>query len=366
MKKPVRVLQVVGILNCGGAESMIMNLYRNIDREKIQFDFIVHTNEKGMYDGEVEELGGKIFHCPQFSGKNLVAYRKWWRKFFQEHPEYHILHSHIRSCAALYFSIAPQFGVKTIIHSHSTSNGEGLQALVKNLMQLPLRYQADYLMTCSKRAGIWLYGEKACNSSKYVFLPNAVDVEKYQMNDVIREQYRKDLNVEDKLVFGHIGRFHESKNHPFLLKTFAEIHKKNPDTVLLLIGDGELRGMIEETIKALHIEKSVLLLGLRRDVANLLQAIDVLLFPSVWEGLPVTVIEAQAAGVPCIISDHITTDVDITELVHRLPITDSAKWAELALSGLDRKDVCQNVKESGFDVKESAKKLTTFYEGMIE
>ncbi len=366
MRKPVRVLQVVGILNCGGAESMIMNLYRNIDREKVQFDFVVHTKEEGMYDNEVGNLGGKIYHCPRFSGKNLIAYLNWWKIFFQQHPEYQILHSHIRSCAAIYFSIASKFDVKTIIHSHSTSNGEGIQALIKNIMQLPLRYQADYLMACSKRAGIWLYGKKACNSSKYIFLPNAVDVESYRMNEKLRNRYRQELNISEKLVFGHIGRFHESKNHPFLLKSFAKIHAKNPDTILLLIGDGELRGMIEATVKELQIEDAVVLLGLRRDVAELLQAIDVLLFPSVWEGLPVTVIEAQAAGVPCIISDQITTDVDITELVHRLPITDSEKWAELALSGLERKDVCQKVKESGFDVRESAEKLATFYEGIIE
>ena len=365
MAEPVRILQVVGILNCGGAESMIMNLYRNIDREKVQFDFIVHANEEGMYDQEVKELGGEIYHCPRFTGRNIISYRKWWRKFFEEHPEYRILHSHMRSCAALYFSIASKAGVKTIIHSHSTSNGAGIQALVKNVMQLPLRYQADYLMACSNRAGIWLYGEKACNSNKYVFLPNAVDVEKYRMNEVIREQYRNNLNLENKLVFGHVGRFHESKNHPFLLKVFAEINKENPNAVLILIGDGELRGMIEETIKNLDLEKSVILLGLRRDVGELLQAIDVLLFPSVWEGLPVTVIEAQAAGVPCIISDNITKDVDITELVHRLPITDEKKWKDLALSGMHRKDVSEKVKESGFDVKESAKMLAAFYEEII-
>ena len=365
MTKPVRVLQVVGILNCGGAESMIMNLYRNIDREKVQFDFIVHSNEEGMYDREVKALGGMIYHCPRFSGKNLTVYRKWWKCFFQEHPEYQVLHSHMRSYAALYFPIASKFGIKTIIHSHSTSNGDGIQALVKNVMQMPLRYQADYLMACSQIAGIWLYGEKACNSSKYVFLPNAVDVEKYKMNDVIRSQYRKELGVEEKLVFGHIGRFHESKNHPFLLKVFAEIYKKNKNAVLLLIGDGELRGMVEETIKELQIGEAVILLGLRRDVAELLQAIDMLLFPSVWEGLPVTVIEAQAAGVPCIISDNITTDVDITELVHRLPITDTTNWEKLALSGLQKKDVSEEVKQSGFDVKESAKMLQTFYEKII-
>ena len=365
MTKPLRILQVVGILNCGGAESMIMNLYRSMDREEVQFDFIVHTNEEGMYDKEVNELGGKIYHCPKFSGKNIISYRNWWKKFFKEHPEYKILHSHIRSCASIYFTIAARFGVKTIIHSHSTSNGEGFSSIVKKILQFPLRYHADYLMACSKKAGIWLYGERACNSEKYIFLPNAVDLEKYQIDEQLRKTYRTDLGLEGKIVYGHIGRFHESKNHPFLLETFAKIHNENENTILLLIGDGELRDMVEETIQKYNLENSVILLGLRRDVDKLLQAIDVLLFPSVWEGLPVTVIEAQAAGVPCIISDNITTDVDVTELVHRLPITDTTKWKELALSGLQRIDVSSKVKDSGFDVKESAKKLALFYKKIV-
>ena len=366
MAEPLRILQIVGILNCGGAESMIMNLYRNIDRERVQFDFIVHTNEEGMYDKEVYELGGKIYHCPKFSGKNIVSYRHWWINFFREHPEYKVLHSHIRSCASVYFSIASKFGVKTIIHSHSTSNGEGFSSVVKKVLQFPLRYQADYLMACSKKAGIWLYGNRACNSEKYFFLPNAVDLEKYHINEQIRQEYRQLFGLGENLVFGHVGRFHESKNHPFLLETFAKIHRENENTILLLIGDGELRGMIEETVKRYGLEKAIVLLGLRRDVDNLLQAMDVLLFPSVWEGLPVTVIEAQAAGVPCIISDNITTDVDVTELVYRLPINDTIKWKDLALSGLQRKDVSDKVKESGFDVKESARMLASFYEKIVQ
>ena len=221
-------------------------------------------------------------------------------------------------------------------------------------------------MACSKKAGIWLYGNRACNSEKYFFLPNAVDLEKYHINEQIRQEYRQLFGLGENLVFGHVGRFHESKNHPFLLETFAKIHRENENTILLLIGDGELRGMIEETVKRYGLEKAIVLLGLRRDVDNLLQAMDVLLFPSVWEGLPVTVIEAQAAGVPCIISDNITTDVDVTELVYRLPINDTIKWKDLALSGLQRKDVSDKVKESGFDVKESARMLASFYEKIVQ
>lgn len=366
MAVPVRILQVVGILNCGGAESMIMNLYRNIDREHVQFDFVVHSDAEGMYDSEVKELGGEIYHCPKFRINNLKAYRNWWEKFFQEHPQYKVLHSHVRSCATVYFSSAKKYGVKTIIHSHSTSNGEGVSAVVKNVMQYPLRYQADCMLACSQKAGEWLYGKKACKSKRYVFLPNAVDIEKYQPNESMRKRYRTEYHLDEYVIYGHIGRFHESKNHPFLLDVFAQIHEKNENTRLLLIGDGELREMVEKKIKELKIQDSVILLGLRRDIAELLQAIDVLLFPSVWEGLPVTVIEAQAAGVPCIISDNITTDVDITDLVKRLPITNTEKWVELGLSELKRKNVCQEVKKSGFDVKESAMMLTKLYEKMIE
>lgn len=358
---PIRVLHILNAMNRGGAESMVMNLYRAVDRSIIQFDFIVHSEKKGEFNDEIEQLGGKIYVCPKFKGHNIFQYKLWWETFFREHKEYRILHSHIRSCASLYIPVAKKHGLKTIIHSHSTSNGKGFKSLAKKILQYPLRYQADYLVACSKEAGEWLFGKAYLRRGKYMIIPNAVDVKKFSLNENVRNDYRKQLGVEGKIVFGNVGRFHESKNHMFLLDVFSEIHRRNGNTVLMLVGDGYLRSVIENRIHQLGLDNSVILTGTRSDVPNLMQAMDVFLFPSLWEGLPVTLVEAQAAGLPCLVSDRITTDADISNLIHRLSIDDVSKWADLALSPLERHDVSQAIKSSGFDISKSVNFLTEFY-----
>jgi len=358
----IRVLHVLGGLNLAGAETMVMNLYRAVDRAKIQFDFIIHTSEKQVYEDEISVLGGKIYRFPQFEGKNLIQVVKNWNHFFLEHPEYRILHSHVRSYASIYIPIAQKHGVKTIIHSHSTSNGSGIVSVVKGLLQYPLRYQADYLMACSNEAGKWLYGQKACKKSNYVFMPNAIDTEKYRFSETVAAAYRRELGLEDKFVLGHVGRFHEAKNHMFLLDVFAGVCARCSDAMLLLVGDGELREKILAKIKALELEERVVLTGSRNDVPKLMQAMDVFVFPSVWEGLPVTVVEAQATGLPCFISEKITTDVDVSELIKRLPIGDPDLWVQ-ALMGIDttKKDVTESIKAAGFDIEDTADVMMSFY-----
>jgi glycosyltransferase involved in cell wall biosynthesis len=221
-------------------------------------------------------------------------------------------------------------------------------------------------MCCSKEAGDWLFGKDSSLNEKYMFIPNAIDVSRFAYNEKIRKEYREQYGVEGKLVFGHVGRFHEAKNHLFLLDVFNEIHSRKSDAVLMLIGDGELRAAIEAGIHRLGIDRSVILTGVRSDVSNLMHAMDVFLFPSLWEGLPVTVVEAQAAGLPCLVSDNVTKDIDISKLVHKLPTDNVTEWADLALSALIRQDVSQEIKALGFDVEESANRLTAFYKRISE
>lgn len=360
-----RVLHVLGGLDRGGAESMVMNLYRNIDRKMVQFDFVIHTSEKQAYYEEILELGGKIYHFPAFNGKNFLKLERMWIQFFIKHPEYKILHSHVRSYAALYLPIAKKHGVKTIIHSHATSNGKGIAAIVKKILQYPLRHQADSLMSCSKEAGIWLYGEKACAKANHVFLPNAIDTEKYCFSDEIAVKYRKELGLEGKFVIGHVGRFHEAKNHMFLLDIFAAVCEERSDAMLLLVGDGPLREKIEWKIRNMRLNNRVILTGSRGDVPQLLQAMDVFAFPSLWEGLPVTLIETQASGMPCLISDCITKDVDVSELIMRLPINDADKWVNAVLTtDTLRRDVINQIKQSGFDIKNAVDLLMNVYNAL--
>ena len=363
--EPIRILHMIGSLEIGGSQAMIMNIYRNIDREKIQFDFVIDQNRGGFFEKEITELGGKIYKMPSFKGTNIHEIRKNWDVFFTEHPEYKILHSHIRSYASLYIPIAKKHGVKTIIHSHSTSNGSGISALVKAVMQYPLRYQADYFFGCSKKSGEWLFGKKIASGDRFFIIKNAINTDEYKADGNVRNQYREELGIDENvIVYVHVGRLHEAKNHIFLLELFDEIVKKNPKAVLLLVGDGELRNQIVEKINKLDLSRNVIMMGARKDVANILKASDCFLFPSNWEGLPVTVVEAQAAGLPCFISDRITDEVNITSLVKKLPIDQGTKcWIDAIESDdLKKQDVIRQICEAGFDIKQSTEWLQNFYE----
>lgn len=175
----VRILQMIGSLNVGGSQTMILNLYRNIDRDKIQFDFVLDHPDERYFAADAEALGARIYSLPGFTGFNAHEVKKAWDAFLTEHPEHKVLHSHVRSYASLYLPVAKKHGLRTIIHSHNTSNGSGISSLVKHLMQKPLRDQADVLMACSREAGEWLFGKEACARDNYIFLPNAVDTRRF-------------------------------------------------------------------------------------------------------------------------------------------------------------------------------------------
>ena len=364
----IRILQVIGGLNRGGAETMIMNLYRAIDHTVIQFDFIVHSDSQNDYKEEIEQSGGKIYVFPKFKGYNVFQYQNKWNSFLNSHQEYKIVHSHVRSYASVFFPIARKHGLKTIVHSHSTSNGTGLKSSIKNFMQKPLIKQAEYLFACSDISGKWLFGEDAIKRDNYYLVKNSIDVEKYRFNVKTREKYRKYLHIENKIVYGHVGRLSKSKNHDFLLEVFQKIVNKQDNAVLLIVGDGELKKDIQDKIQKLCLQEHVYMLGSRNDVCDILQAVDMFLFPSLWEGFPVTVVEAQAAGLPCIISETITKEVKLSSNVIYLPISNGTEiWVETALKMIDSRypKNADLVISAGFDVQTTAKWLTDFYRGLI-
>lgn len=366
MSGPIRVLQVFGHMNRGGAESMIMNLYRNIDRSKVQFDFIVHTDDKCAFEDEINRLGGKIYRVPKYTGKNHFNYVRVWERFFSSHPEYKIIHGHIRSTASIYMKVAKKYNLMAIVHSHSTaSRGNIIQQFVKNTIQFPIRYIADYMFACSNESGKWLYGKNVDKKDNYKVFNNAIDSEKYRFDEVKRDKTRKMLNIENKFVIGHIGSFSKPKNHRFLIDIFYEVLKKDNNSVLLLVGDGRLRSQVEEKVKQLNLSGNVIFTGVRSDIPELLQAMDVLIFPSIYEGLPVTLIEAQASGVKCFVSDTISKEVKITEEVEFLSLEKPSEyWAERILecyNGYLRKDTLSLICKAGYDVGENAKWLEDFY-----
>ena len=362
----MRVLQVFARMDRGGAETMIMNIYRHIDRSKVQFDFMVHTEEHCAYDDEIEKLGGHIYTIPKYTGKNHFRYKREWKNFFKEHPEYHIIHGHVRSTAAIYLKIAKQFGLTTIAHSHSTSSGKGISAVIKNMMQLPIRYEADYLFACSQKAGEWLFGKKITKKENFCVIKNGIDVEKFKFNPIMRQSMRNKFGIKDnQLVIGHVGSFSYPKNHEFLIDIFNEVHKKNPTSVLLLIGDGKLRHSIEQKVENFGLENAVIFAGVRDDVPDLMQMMDVFVFPSHYEGLPVTLVEAQAAGLKCFISDVITKEIMITKMMKVISLKENSNlWADSILAydipfyrGIEQKKLI----DAGYDVKNVVDWLTEFY-----
>jgi len=369
MNEPLRVLQVFSEMNRGGAETMIMNLYRHIDKTKIQFDFVVHTKEKCEFDEEIENHGGIIYRVPRYIGKNHFEYIDSWKNFFINHQDYKIIHGHIRSTASLYLKVAKKLGLITIAHSHNTSSGNGISSIVKNILQYPIRYTADYFLACSEASGKWLFGNRIILNRNFKLLLNAIEIDNFLFNNDLRNTIRKEFGVEDKYVIGHVGRFHPQKNHDFLINIFKIVHNKFTNSVLLLIGDGDLKESIQTKVKKENLENSVIFTGLRSDVPDILNGMDIFLMPSLFEGLPVTLIEAQANGMNCIVSDSITSEVKITDQVEFISLKNSTEyWSEIILKYMgknERKNMSNQIVKAGYDIKANAKWLEGFYKSLL-
>lgn len=366
MVEPIRILQVFGEMNRGGAETMIMNLYRNIDRYKVQFDFIVHTTEKCAFDDEIEELGGKIYRIIRYNGKNHFAYKKEWNNFFLEHQEYKIIHGHIRSTATIYLRIAKNYGKVTVAHSHSiVSRGNKIQRIIKGILQYPIRNISDYYFACSIEAGNWLFGKNIVNNNNFVVLKNAIDLDLFQYNEKTRLESRNSLNLSDEFLVGHVGSFTEVKNHEFLLDIFLEIKKINKNSKLLLVGDGILKNKIKDKAIKLGIETSVLFYGTSSETEKLYNAMDVFVFPSMYEGLGVALIEAQSTGLRCYTTKgRVPIETKVTDLINYVPLNYSAKeWADVILGNEHniRVDKTKEVKLRGYDIKDTSKWVEKFY-----
>lgn len=360
--KPIRILQVMTSMNRGGAETYVMNLYRNINKQKVQFDFVLHTDEECAYNNEIRSLGGRIFTIPRYNGLNHFEYIKAWDTFFKEHSEYKVVHAHIRSTASIILKYAKKYNCITISHSHSSSNGKGIGALYKSVLQKFIKYSADYKVACSKLAGDWLFGSK----SNYDIWMNAIETSKYLWNESTRKRIRKELEIpKNAFVIGHVGRFHPLKNHDFLINIFKKVHDANNNAILLLVGDGTLKNTIVSKVKNLGLTSNVIFTGVRPDVSDLMQAMDVFVFPSLWEGLGIVTIEAQAAGLKCIVADTIPEEAFITELINKLNLNDNLdNWATQILKyshGYKRENMYEKIRLSGYDIYENVEKVQAFY-----
>lgn len=363
-RQPIRVLNMFTVMDRGGAETMVMNYYRHIDRTKVQFDFLVHREQRGAYDDEIERMGGRIYRmCPIYP-QNFSRYKRDLRTFFRAHPEYKIIHSHMSELGYFAFREAERQGVPVrICHAHNAPHGFDVKMIMRTYFKKRMMPYLTHLFMCGEESGKWLYGEK--NKSRFIMLNNAIDAALYSFDASKREKMRQQLGLTDELVIGHVGRFNPQKNHPFLLDVFAALLKKEPSAVLLLVGGGADLPRIQAKAQELGITERVRFLGVRSDVADLMQAMDVFVFPSLYEGLPVTMVEAQASGLPCIISDKVPSECILTEgLVNIMPLSASPEaWAEkiLAKRAISRTDRRAEIAAHGFDISTEAVKLQEFY-----
>lgn len=361
----IRVLHVVDDMSLGGAESRIMDLYRNIDTSQVQFDFAVHETESACFDSEIRERGGRIYIWPKCGLRTFVQYVKEVNSFFKKHPEYQIVHGHITSYGMVYQLIAKRNGVKTRIgHARSSSTERNFKGFLTKLMVKPLKYCVNTYFACSFLAGQFVFGKKLMQAGKVRIINNAIDSSKFRFSGSNRELVRQELGLTDELIVGHVGNFRYAKNHGFLLEVFKQIHKVREDAVLLLVGDGKLRDQIVQKARSLGIFEKVIFTGKRMDVAPFFSAMDILIFPSFYEGLPGAVVEAQAAGLRCLVADTVSKEVGFTELISFLGLQEGADlWASRALENLDypRRDMYHEIVSAGFDIKSTAKELQEFY-----
>lgn len=365
----IRVLHVIGAMDRGGAETMIMNLYRAIDRTQIQFDFLVHEQRECDFDQEIGKLGGKIYRLPRLNGLNTLSYRRLCRGFFSRHDEHPIVHGHIGSSAAMYLAEAKRAGRIAIAHSHAQSFLKGAEKLGFNLFSYPTRFVAEWFFACSREAGYDRFGREVVEGDRFFILDNGIDVSAYRCDDRAHSEAKRVFGVmDDAPLFGHVGRLAPEKNHVFLLDAFARAKKALPSAQLFLVGRGPLESDLRQRADGLGLSESVRFLGVRDDIPDILRAIDVLVLPSVKEGLSLAAIEAQAAGVRTIMSTGVPARAAITDCACRVPLGRGAEaWAAMMRVAWEkascepRCDRIAQVRAAGFDVADTAARLQAFY-----
>lgn len=367
----IKILHVVSSLNINaGMMSVIMNYYRNIDRNKIQFDFFYFEEMKETHQAEIEQLGGKVFFMPYRTFK--PSDQKEIRKFFQEHKgDYTAVHCHPIWSSFVVSRAAKKSGIKHVIqHVHSTKYSEkpGSEKRNRFLMKFIKLFASNYV-ACNQEAK-YLFGKSIADSGEVLVLPNAIDVEKYKFDVEGRKRIREELSVaESTFVVGTVGRLSVEKNQLFIVDVFIKILEIHPDSKLIIVGDGKMREAIEKKIAEFGLQDIVILTGKRRDVQALLSAFDLFLMPSIFEGTPVSALEARSAGLPCLMSDTITKSVEMPGMKY-MSLNDSAHdWAVAARElsdewrSFDRNNYDDVVKH-GFDIKTEALLLQKYYIGL--
>lgn len=357
MDKPIRILQVVSFMQRRGLETLLMNCMRRMDRTRVQFDFIVHRSFRADYDDEIEALGGRIYRLPRLNPFN-PRYKKALRDFFRDHPEYRIVHCHLDCMSALPLAAAKAAGVPVrIAHAHAASQEKNLKYPLKRFFMKKIPAVATHFFACGTDAGRWMFPGQDVR-----IIRNGTDITAFAFDPEVRDAMRRELGLGSALTVGHVGRFMPEKNHTFLLEAFAAVHRRRPDARLLLVGNGPLEEQARKKAAQLGIAADVRFLGIRTDVAKLMQAMDVFVLPSLFEGLSLTSVEAQAASLPCVFADTVTRECRMTEGVEFVPLGDPKAWADAILrAARDPGCDCSGIVKAGYDITTTAAELQAFY-----
>lgn len=356
-----RLLCILSSMDTGGAETFLMKLYRNIDKSKIQMDFCINDPKTGLYEAEIQSMGGKIYRIPSKSD-NLKEFRKQLFAIVKDNGYKYVLRVTSNTMGFMDLKIAKAAGATVCAaRSSNSSDGEGIKSKLAHIMgSLLYKKYVDVKIAPSDLAAKYTFGKRVFNKGRVQILHNGLDLDLYKYSPTSNEQIRKELGIKkDAAVIGHIGRFDKQKNHDFLIDIFSAIKQQNQTAVLLMVGVGPLKKDIAEKVAALNLSDSVIFAGQREDIPKLLSAMDLFVFPSFYEGMPNTVLEAQANGLSCVISDSITKDAAVTNLVQYVSLNNTAQfWADLAIKSIQKhQDTSKDFIQAGYDIQSATNKF---------
>lgn len=362
MNKPIRVLQVFAALDSGGVSNFVMNAYREMDTERIQFDFAMTAGEKSLYDDEVLSRGGRIFYFD--TTKNIQTNL---RRILREEGPYRAVHSHLFFYSGLVLAEAKKMGVPIrIAHAHNAHTGEARslpRLAYERGMQILILANATHLLGCSEKACRYVFGDKIMRDTRAAVMPDGIDCDRFAYNPEVREQVRKEYGLEGKFVVGHVGHFNPAKNHQKILSVFSEVCRYREDAALLLVGDGELEQDVRDRTAELGLGEKVVFAGAHKDVERFYQAMDVFLFPSQYEGFGMAMIEAQASGLQCVASDVVPQETNVSGKASYLSLqASSTEWAQhiCALQGRDY-NCAELIKAKGYDNRKVSQQMIALY-----
>ena len=372
---PLRILFVFGCpLKKGGTENVMINIVKNIDRDRFHIDFLIFDKTPDQSDDKkyLESLGCRFYQITA-RGVDRKLHNRELDEFFRDH-EYDIVHTHMDAIGEEALKAAKKYGIKALIaHSHNTDQLDNPKGLKDHLHKCYLIYEkhllrryAEYFVACSPEAGKWLFGDKICNSEKYLLLKNSIDSSAYSFDEETRNEVRKELGLEGRKVIIHVGQFRTQKNHGKVIEVFNELHERDESFALVLVGTGEEQDNIKSKVEELGLKEDVLFLGNRNDIPELLMSADVFLFPSLYEGLGIALLEAQAADLICVVSDTIPELAVLTEKVKAVNLTESASvWGDIVEEMMGkytvRRDRSELFTEKGYDINAQIKVLESFY-----